>query len=599
MLHSVHDINPARLNAIIPALQRMEEDPAFLERERHRFDDDDPPPPYSSGSITRFPTPDPFAPVANDVNIDELLRKPLTREEIHRLRKEVDYRPHYRYDGEFDLERDRIYRDYGRNARTVHEFTGRAIRDWGPLDRIPNLYGRVGEQQIHIMIRHSIKKRWERLGVWDPEWGIPKRVHYRPQDYSQDWVWTWDRDKSYRSRKYDSLLGEVQMASWPSLDEETPRERAVRQYLKEKGEWDESLDPPPPETGSSTEFHVDDREKLVTSRPWFLWNLEVAEEEVRMRRHPDAWDWPGENVTRRWKEKGHWKDSWGRGEPGWRWRHESPSPEPADPDTMEFTPSEIDALEEIPPPTPLPEPEPLERRAPTWSNIFGWLPGYDPDSQSLIFPEPIPRPQADSDGDHEDNRPETTVEHTSEELRQGLVKNNGTTVLRGDHEELVSPARSSPQNGVCSTRRNRHRPQHQSTTQRVTRSAPHTNGSTQAAEIPSSVTWPRRGRPTSRATTEPSKIRKRTLSPRRSARIAAREQQLKNATASSQAAETRNKEAQGPQQVKELKQQQTKALTKATRRRRNPVNKGNSPASSKPQGVTKRKSRSRSRRLNV
>jgi hypothetical protein len=41
---------------------------------------------------------------------------------------------------------------------------------------------------------------------------------------------------------------------------------------------------------------------------------------------------------------------------GWKWRHESPSPEPADPNDMDFSSSEVDALESIPPPAP---PSPL------------------------------------------------------------------------------------------------------------------------------------------------------------------------------------------------------------------------------------------------
>lgn len=84
MAHSVYDIDPARLNAIMPTLQRMEEDPAFLERRRRHLDDDDPPPPYSSSSvITQLPTPDPFQPAADaDTDVDEILRKPLSNREI-------------------------------------------------------------------------------------------------------------------------------------------------------------------------------------------------------------------------------------------------------------------------------------------------------------------------------------------------------------------------------------------------------------------------------------------------------------------------------------------------------------------------------------
>lgn len=38
---------------------------------------------------------------------------------------------------------------------------------------------------------------------------------------------------------------------------------------------------------------------------------------------------------------------------GWKLRHESPSPEPEDLTNIEFTPSEIDALDSVPPPTPI------------------------------------------------------------------------------------------------------------------------------------------------------------------------------------------------------------------------------------------------------
>ena len=112
MLHSVCDINPARLNAIMPTLQRMEDDPAFLERRRHRFDNDDLPPPYSSGGSTELPTPDPFPRVADDVDIDELLRRPLDDKEIRQFGWGVrHYLPESRYYDEFGQERTRIDRE--------------------------------------------------------------------------------------------------------------------------------------------------------------------------------------------------------------------------------------------------------------------------------------------------------------------------------------------------------------------------------------------------------------------------------------------------------------------------------------------------------
>ncbi|KAF2245189.1 hypothetical protein BU26DRAFT_462997, partial [Trematosphaeria pertusa] len=324
-MHSVRDINHARLNAIMPTLQRMEDDPAFLEGRRHRFDADDPPPPYSSGGSTELPTPDPFPRVANaDVDVDELLRKPLNDSEIRMFGWEAaHYRPHHRYNDEFRQEKTRIGEEWGRRDA-----------NYKPLYRGPDLIGRPGQQRLDVMIRHSIKKRWERLGVWNPEWGIPARVHSGPKDNETRWKW-----------------------KWPSRDEEAPFERAVRLHLERQGGWNEAIVLQPSDADHPTDVHVDNREFFITSRPWYVWQLEVAEEEVRLTRDPDPDNYfrARENVTTRWKDKGDWKESWGD-LPGWKWRHESPSPEPADPNDMDFTPSEIDAMEEIPPRTPPPKP---------------------------------------------------------------------------------------------------------------------------------------------------------------------------------------------------------------------------------------------------
>jgi hypothetical protein len=59
------------------------------------------------------------------------------------------------------------------------------------------------------MNRHSIKKRWERLGVWNPEWGIPHRVNEGPKDYGE-WSWVWDQNRPrHRERDYDRVRDEV------------------------------------------------------------------------------------------------------------------------------------------------------------------------------------------------------------------------------------------------------------------------------------------------------------------------------------------------------------------------------------------------------
>lgn len=329
--------------------------------------------------------------------------------------------------------------------------------------------------------------------------------------------WKWDRNRSYRNREYNSLPDEVRVASWPSRDEETPQERAIRLYLQEKGEWNEALDPQPSETDRSTDIPVDDPEFFITSRPWYVWELEVAEEERRIRRHPDTWDlWDRQrnNVTARWKEAGNWKESWGE-VPGWKWRHESSSPEPADPNDMEFTPSEIGALEEIPPPSPPPAPKPssLEPRGPVWNRIFGWLPGNDPD-----LPPPPGRY-----GDQDGKEPAATAEPIGDERPKELFETRARTTSHGDRGELPSPARPHRRGTVRGQLENNSEQRHWPIVERVLRSATHPACSTARTDNPSRV-----ARTTQRGKNawQSSKIAK--PAPRRSARIAARKQASKS-----------------------------------------------------------------------
>jgi hypothetical protein len=191
---------------------------------------------------------------------------------------------------------------------------------------------------------------------------------------------------------------------------------------------------------------VDDREFLITSRPWYVWELEVAEEGVRLKRDPinsEIHHRQRENVTTRWKEKGYWKDSWGD-LPGWKWRHESSSPEPADPNDMDFTPSEIDALEEIPPPTPPPKPSSLDGLPPVRFDNSWFLSLQNKNAAPPASVQPTLKPQAGSDGNHEGNRPGTTAEHISEEPPQGLVENNASTAPPEDpaRQERISSSES-------------------------------------------------------------------------------------------------------------------------------------------------------------
>jgi hypothetical protein len=374
MLHSVYGMNPARFTAVASTLQRMEDDPEALERSRRRFDFEDPPPPYSSGTATEPPTPI-LRPQLNEHETEELLRRPLDYEELFWFRKDFrGFFPETPFESESRQESKRIHREWVKRDQPFR-----------PLYRGPDLIGRAGNQREKVMIRHSIKMRWERLGLWNPKWGIPGRVNRGPNDDERMWHWGWlvhpRKTGNYHNQPWD-----VQQTSWPPQDEEDPDERAIRQHLERKGEW--MAHPSAPSHAADVDVDAYSRESLITSRPWYLWKLEVEEEAIRLARplHTVLRDREkaAKTVTARWKAQGDWKESWVEYDsdnrrllPGWKWRHESPSPEPADPNEMDFSPSEIDALESIPPPTP-PSPLPaalLRRQTPTEEGrrIFGAL----------------------------------------------------------------------------------------------------------------------------------------------------------------------------------------------------------------------------------
>jgi hypothetical protein len=108
MLHSVHDLNPTRLNQMTSTLQRMQDDPEVLDRSRRRFDADDPPPPYSPATITDPPTPT-FFTQHPEHEISELVRRGLNNEELYWFRTSFHaYHAGHRFEEESGQEEQRI-----------------------------------------------------------------------------------------------------------------------------------------------------------------------------------------------------------------------------------------------------------------------------------------------------------------------------------------------------------------------------------------------------------------------------------------------------------------------------------------------------------
>ncbi|KAI0976971.1 hypothetical protein F4678DRAFT_456251 [Xylaria arbuscula] len=200
-----------------------------------------------------------------------------------------------------------------------------------------------GARRQGVIVRHNVKRRWEKLGVWNPEWGFAGRKMQR-NDCSRTWKWTW--------QQHDRPDG-----ADPDARELVARALRLRRNLR-RGEHAPML--PRSRPGQDT--------TAAQAEAFLISQIELAEERARYYRlsleDKERYPYSGRNqVIEWWKERGDWRDEFNKTDwvTGWKWRHESPSPEPEDltpidiirdspleaAEDMEFTPSEIDELEAI------------------------------------------------------------------------------------------------------------------------------------------------------------------------------------------------------------------------------------------------------------
>jgi len=338
----------------LPALERLAANPSLRSRALRRFEREEPPPYASSiesdeddllyhpaigSSDELFPT-----------EYRGLLGTPLDEKEqqatasgLHGVTKAYDAGE--RYENEARLEQGRLRHAYfsGALKEATRAFVGE---------------GRAGRQRCKVIVRHNIRTHWQKLGVWNRDWGIPGRHGAQPNDNASRWKWPWQHGQyaSEWSRDRDAAAANAQH----------PISRAVR---LRKGLRREEHSPVLPRRHLERGAPAPQAESFITSRPWFVFLVESREEWQRTQRLPPNIVYQSaiyETVREWWKQRGDWRDEWEVFEDdfpvlGWKWRHESPEPERCDLRTldiedMDFSSSEIDALEAIPPPTPRPAP---------------------------------------------------------------------------------------------------------------------------------------------------------------------------------------------------------------------------------------------------
>ncbi|KAJ8129052.1 hypothetical protein O1611_g4580 [Lasiodiplodia mahajangana] len=261
-------------------------------------------------------------------DIQAIIERPLDDDELeiisHIIAKDLIISPREIYDYEVSRESERV-REYMSDLRSTA------------------FSGRNGVRRQVIIARRNIRRRWQKLGVWNPEWGFNQRKARLNDDRFHKWTWRSHSDDV--NRPYDEAA-ELAARGLRSRRNLRRGERAIIPHSY-----------PAQDTGA------DKAEAFLISRPWFTFQLEVAEEEVRHQRLPIQHRYPhlpSTQVIEWWKQRGDWWDEVNRNM-FWKWRDESPSPEPEDltalynirespleaANAMEFTPSEIDELKMI------------------------------------------------------------------------------------------------------------------------------------------------------------------------------------------------------------------------------------------------------------
>ncbi|KAL2410455.1 hypothetical protein ABEF95_000828 [Exophiala dermatitidis] len=564
---SVHDAtsNPAGDNAILPTFQQVvdEDYVAFVDRRRARIGKEAPRPPYYTqsrwGGVTRVTTPDRLPKTQDQLDLEEFLRQPLSDNEIDTvIDQHFCYDPWHQYEHEDRQEMQRIY---------------------DLLDRAAKLGGWEGTQRAHIMSRHRIKERWQQLGVWDLKWGIPVNPKglFRPANEFNWWPWL---NPGYAL----SPIGNAKL--------EEPEICAARRYLQKKKEQGSEVEAP------ARIMELANRAAGIPANhdesP--LVPLCTGSGSGRART----------NVAARWQRDGYWKDSWTDNAkygsfddgwssfPGWTWGHESPCPGTPDPDGMEFTPSEIDAIEAIRPPTPPPWPKPAPGAPPAAWHV--WKLFNERLASDLAEQQSTPRPP-----DHDEDalgRPGAVASGTAgESAHQSILEDDADMAPRAEHSRASIRGTTSP---------NLHRQARQSATATTTRRPLTRPDAGTTCSDPASIASPsaagrnRKSRGDAKAIRATIPKPKQAPPTRRSLRVAGRQRRSEGVTvpvgdaASSEPVKAKDHGhvAPRPQRNRQVKE----TSTRTTGRRADRAKGRRAPISPKPQGVVKENRPGRSRR---
>jgi len=90
-----------------------------------------------------------------------------------------------------------------------------------------------GWRRHGVVVRHNIKRRWEKIGVWNPEWGFPGRKS-QFNDKAYKWRWRWQQQKADDSEDdehrgdYSMVIGAKQLLDKQLLTRTLERRQKLR-----------------------------------------------------------------------------------------------------------------------------------------------------------------------------------------------------------------------------------------------------------------------------------------------------------------------------------------------------------------------------------
>jgi hypothetical protein len=266
-------IHNALRNEALPELERLADNERLRDRAVRRFDRDEPPPYVSSTEDEdEFGSGPPLG-FEGGALLDEfadLITPPLTDAERDWVATDLSYTrktyiPGERYHKEALVEAERV-----RNLCFKLRPANAAVE--GLLD----FWGRAGQERLNIIVRRNIKRRWQKLGVWNPRWGIPGRHNStNPDDDKSKWKWRWqDGDDA----------AEWTMSTTPTAT--NPHHPITRALMLRRGLRRGEHTPVLPRPRLPPDAPASQAESFIIARPWFIFQAEFLEERQRFHRIP-------------------------------------------------------------------------------------------------------------------------------------------------------------------------------------------------------------------------------------------------------------------------------------------------------------------------